>query len=113
MSQRNGRATALVTTAPLFAALGDETRMNIVARLCKAGPSSISELTDGTQVTRQAITKHLHVLAEAGLVLDTKVGRERIFELQPDKLVLVRRAIEDISSRWTEALDRIRQLVES
>ena len=62
----------------MFAALGDETRLAIVARLCTAGPQSIVELTEGARVTRQAVTKHLHALAEAGLVKSKRDGRERV-----------------------------------
>ncbi|HEY0466529.1 MAG TPA: metalloregulator ArsR/SmtB family transcription factor, partial [Polyangiaceae bacterium] len=65
--------------APLFAALGDETRLKLVSRLCTEGPLSIVRLSEGTDVTRQAITKHLRALADAGLVHDTRQGRERIW----------------------------------
>ena len=67
--------------APVFAALGDETRLRIIAKLSVEGPLSITQITDGETVTRQAITKHLAVLAEAGLVHDTRAGRERRWEL--------------------------------
>lgn len=110
MSPRSN--AALAEAAPVFAALGDETRLAIVNRLCKGGPSSISELTRGAKVTRQAITKHLQVLSDAGLVRDTKLGRERIFELEADRLAIARRCLEEISSKWDEALDRLKQLVE-
>ena len=69
--------------APVFAALGDETRLRLVARLSSEGPLSIAQLTRGGQVTRQAVTKHLHVLADAGVARSRRRGRERIWELEP------------------------------
>ena len=74
----------------MFAALGDETRLNIVTRLCATGPQSIVRLTAGTKISRQAITKHLHALVEAGLVRSTLDGRERIWQLQTKRLADVR-----------------------
>jgi DNA-binding transcriptional ArsR family regulator len=62
------RKLSLRDFAPIFAALGDETRLRIVAVLCAGGALSIAQLTSGTAITRQAVTKHLHVLADAGLV---------------------------------------------
>ena len=72
--------------APIFAALGDETRLRLIAVLCAGGAASISHLTAGTEITRQAVTKHLHPLADAGLVRDVKVGRERRWEFEPARL---------------------------
>ena len=113
MSRRSGSAAVdLSNAAPVFAALGDKTRLRIVSRLCRGGPSSIAELAGGFDVTRQAISKHLRVLADAGLVRDTKLGRERIYELEAEKLELARRCIDEISAKWDEALDRLRALVE-
>jgi DNA-binding transcriptional ArsR family regulator len=112
MSRRSGRAGGLAQTVPVFAALGDETRLALVARLCEEGPWSIARLTAGAAVTRQAVTKHLDVLARAGLVRDARRGRERIWELQPDRLAEARRTLEEISKRWDEALDRLRTYVE-
>ena len=99
-------------SAPLFAALGDETRLRIVARLCADGPLSIVRLTSGMDVTRQAITKHLHVLEHAGLVRGIRQGRERLWELEPHQLQEARRCLELISQQWDEALDRLKQAVE-
>ena len=96
----------------MFAALGDETRLALLARLSGAGPWSIVRLTAGSEVTRQAVTKHLHVLAGAGLVRDVRRGRERIWELEPGKLAEARRTLDEISKRWDESLDRLKQLVE-
>ena len=73
--------------APVFAALGDETRLRLVARLSSEGPLSITQLTRGGQVTRQAVTKHLHVLADAGVARSRRRGRERIWELEPEALL--------------------------
>ncbi len=98
--------------APVFAALGDETRLALVARLSSDGPLSITRLTAGSAVTRQAITKHLNVLATAGLVSDIRRGRERIWELEPEQMETARTYLEHVSKRWDRALDRLKQLVE-
>src|SRR5256712_14066413 len=82
MSRYSGSAREVGRTAPIFAALGDETRLALVARLSSDGPLSITRLTAGSAVTRQAVTKHLDVLAMAGLVSDVRRGRERIWELE-------------------------------
>jgi DNA-binding transcriptional ArsR family regulator len=104
---------ALPQSAVLFAALGDETRLRLVAALCVGGAVSITQLTAGTEVTRQAVTKHLLVLAEAGLVRDVKVGRERLWEFEPAQLDEARRALELITSQWDIALEKLRRAVES
>jgi len=111
---RRSRPTAdkLVDSAPVFAALGDETRLRIVHRLATEGPQSIVRLTEGTRVTRQAITKHLHALAKVGLVRSTRDGRERIWEVQPRKLADVGRYLTQISARWDAAIERLRAFVE-
>jgi DNA-binding transcriptional ArsR family regulator len=96
----------------VFAALGDKTRLALVARLSSDGPLSITRLTAGSAVTRQAITKHLNVLATAGLVSDKWRGRERIWELEPDEMETARLYLEHVSKRWDGALDRLKQLVE-
>jgi DNA-binding transcriptional ArsR family regulator len=98
--------------APVFAALGDETRLRLVERLGTDGPLSITRLTSGSAVTRQAITKHLVVLASAGLVHDVYRGRERIWHLDKDRLAEAQRYLDQISQQWDDALDRLRQLVE-
>jgi DNA-binding transcriptional ArsR family regulator len=98
--------------APVFAALGDETRLALVARLSSEGPLSISRLTAGSAVTRQAVTKHLDVLATAGLVSDVRRGRERIWELAPDQMETARAYLEHVSKRWDKALDRLKKFVE-
>jgi DNA-binding transcriptional ArsR family regulator len=96
----------------VFAALGDETRLRIVARLSTDGPQSIARLTEDTTVTRQAISKHLAALEGAGLVKGQRLGRERIWELETRQLEQARRQLEQISRRWDVALDRLRAFVE-
>jgi DNA-binding transcriptional ArsR family regulator len=105
-------ARAWKASAPVFAALGDETRLRLVARLCDGGPQSITSLSEGADVTRQAITKHLHVLEEAGLVRGARAGRERVWELETRRLEDARRTLEVISRRWDDAIDRLRAFVE-
>jgi len=112
MSRPSGGAADLAEAAPVFAALGDLTRLALVARLCAGGPQSIARLTSGSAVTRQAITKHLDVLAGAGLVHDLRRGRERIWELDTDRLEGAGRYLEQISKRWDEALARLKKFVE-
>lgn len=102
----------LVQAAPVFAALGDETRLRLVSRLCTEGPLSIAQLADDATITRQAVTKHLVALADAGLVRDEKRGRERIFELEPKRLEVARRCLDEISAQWDSALERLRAFVE-
>lgn len=106
------RPATVLDAAPVFAALGDPTRLALVARLCGEGPLSIRRLAHGSGVTRQAVTKHLEALAEAGLVRHARQGRERIFELEPRRLERARRALDAISSQWDAALGRLRALVE-
>ena len=106
-------ASVLTQAAPVFAALGDQTRLNIVARLCSRGPQSIARLTEGTSVSRQAITKHLQALAQAGLVRGTREGRERIWEIRAKRLADARKYLEQISVQWDAALERLRAAVES
>jgi DNA-binding transcriptional ArsR family regulator len=105
-------ARRLKGAAPVFAALGDETRLAIVVRLCAGGPGSITHLTEGSDVTRQAITKHLQVLAEAGLVRDVRRGRERIWEVESRRLEDARRYLDEISKGWDKALNRLKKMVE-
>ncbi|MBX3228165.1 MAG: winged helix-turn-helix transcriptional regulator [Labilithrix sp.] len=93
--------------SPLFAALGDETRLKLVARLAKTGPASISRLSAKADVTRQAITKHLEVLAGAGLVKSRRVGRERVWELDPARLADAHRHLDAIAKQWEVTLARL------
>lgn len=100
------------TAAPLFAALGDATRLQLVLRLSSGGPESIASLTAGTNVSRQAVTKHLVVLARAGLVRDRRRGRERIWRLEPTRLDAASGYLDRISHQWDAALDRLQHHVE-
>jgi len=99
--------------APIFAALGDEMRLRLIAALCVGGAMSIAQLTSGTDITRQAITKHLDVLAAAGLVRDVKVGRERLWEFEPAQLDEARRSLEAIAQQWDHALAKLKRAVEN
>src|SRR3989441_8940411 len=113
MSRQPSVARAgLVGAAPVFAALGDETRLRLVVRLCTEGPLSIVRLSAGASVTRQAVTKHLHALAAAGLVRGKRRGRQRIWELEPRRLQEARRYLDRISEQWDDALGRLRAFVE-
>jgi DNA-binding transcriptional ArsR family regulator len=96
----------------VFAALGDETRLALVSRLCTSGPLSIARLTEGTNVTRQAITKHLRVMADAGLVHVSRTGRESRWELAPERLDDARKHLDVISQQWDAALARLKAFVE-
>jgi DNA-binding transcriptional ArsR family regulator len=102
----------LARAVPVFAALGDETRLGIVAKLCTQGPQSIVRLTDGTDVTRQAITKHLELLLEAGVVRSTREGRKRIWSVEPQRLGEAQKYLDEISRNWDRAVERLRALVE-
>jgi DNA-binding transcriptional ArsR family regulator len=99
-------------SAPLFAALGDKTRLRLVSRLCDDGPMSIARLTAGSNVTRQAITKHLRVMEDAGLVRSTRHGRESIWQLERRRLEHASHYLRLISEQWDHALGRLRELVE-
>jgi DNA-binding transcriptional ArsR family regulator len=98
--------------APVFAALGETTRLTLVAKLCTEGPLSIARLSEGSGVTRQAITKHLETLADAGLVHGTRSGRERIWELETRRLERARRCLDEIADHWESAIGRLRAFVE-
>ncbi|MEY4581560.1 MAG: hypothetical protein RL701_6263 [Pseudomonadota bacterium] len=102
-------ATPRKSSAPVFAALGDPTRLTLVDRLSSQGPLSIAQLTQGSRVTRQAITKHLHVLADAGLVRGTRTGRETVWEFSPGQMRDAQRFLEGVAGRWEEALTRLRE----
>ena len=99
-------------SAPVFAALGDSTRLSLVARLSSGGPRSITGLAAGSSITRQAITKHLNVLADAGLVKHTRRGREHLWEFEDERLNEARRCLDEISMQWDNALARLKKFVE-
>ena len=106
------KTSSLRKSAPIFSALGDETRLRLIAVLCAGGAVSIAHLTSGTEITRQAVTKHLHVLADAGLVRDIKVGRERLWEFEPTRLEEARRSLDVIARQWDHALSKLKLAVE-
>lgn len=98
--------------APLFAALGDPTRLTLLVKLSGGSKLSITHLAEGSALTRQAVTKHLGVLQEAGLVHGVRQGRETLFELKPEPIDQARRALEFISRQWDDALARLKSFVE-
>lgn len=109
----NGATTfAHDAMASVFAALGDPTRLKLVALLCAGGAFSIAQLTDSTNISRQGVTKHLQVLAQAGLVRDVKIGRERLWQLDPDQIEAARRTLEQIGQQWEIALNKLKVFVE-
>jgi DNA-binding transcriptional ArsR family regulator len=98
--------------ALLFAALGDETRLALVARLCAGEPASITQLAAGSRLTRQAITKHLRVLENAGLVRCRREGRESLYALDPRPIEQMQEYLGFVSMQWDEALGRLKAFVE-
>jgi DNA-binding transcriptional ArsR family regulator len=98
--------------APVFAALGDETRLFLVTRLARGEARSISQLAEGSKLTRQAITKHLRVLESAGIVHGVRAGRESLFEFDPVPLKPVKSYLHQVSEQWDEALGRLKSFVE-
>ena len=111
------RASAIAASdvrdaAPLFAALGDETRLRLLVRLSSGGPGSITQLSAKSAVSRQAITKHLRVLSDAGLVRSTRRGREQVWDLEPQRLGDAHEYLDRISKQWDLALERLREFVE-
>ncbi len=108
-SQVEARAAML---APLFAALGDTTRLRLVARLAAGGPGSATLLSAHAAVSRQAIVTHLGVLEGVGLVRSERRGRERVWELHPDRLADAHAYLDEVSQQWDDALARLREFVE-
>jgi DNA-binding transcriptional ArsR family regulator len=98
--------------AAVFAALGDETRLTLVAKLCERSPQSISQLTEGSNLTRQAVSKHLLVLQGAGLVTNTRVGGESQYKFEIEPVDGVKGYLDYVSCQWDQALGRLRTLVE-
>ena len=109
---RNSTAVRLRAHAPVFAALGDETRLALVAKLSDRQPHSISQLTRDSRLTRQAITKHLRVLQNAGMVLSVRAGRESLFELNPQPIEAMKKYLDLVSEQWNQALSRLKTFVE-
>jgi DNA-binding transcriptional ArsR family regulator len=98
--------------ASVFAALGDKTRLSLVAKLCRGQPRSISQLTEGSKLTRQAITKHLRVLERAEIVHSVRAGRESRFELDPEPIEEIKKYLDLVSEQWDRALSRLKSFVE-
>jgi|SRR5215471_15496250 len=98
--------------APVFAALGDETRLSLVAKLSGGQPRSISQLTHGSRLTRQAITKHLRVLENAAIVHSVRRGRESLFEFDPQPMEEIKKYLDFVSEQWDQALSRLKSFVE-
>lgn len=98
--------------APVFAALGNETRLSLVAKLCGGQPQSISQLAEGSNLTRQAITKHLRVLESAGVVRSVRSGRENLFEFEPEPIEQIKTYLDLVSEQWGQALARLKSFVE-
>jgi DNA-binding transcriptional ArsR family regulator len=96
----------------LFAALGDPTRLRLVVRMSQGEPLSIRELASGAQITRQAITKHLHVLAGAGVATASRLGREQRWSLDQQQLEQARLFLDRIAQQWDSALARLKRAVE-
>jgi len=110
--QRSSRAAKGRTHAPVFAALGDETRLALVAKLCGGQRQSISQLTKGSKLTRQAITKHLRVLASVGIVHSVHAGRESLFKFDPTPIREMREYLDFVSEQWDQALVRLKSFIE-
>jgi DNA-binding transcriptional ArsR family regulator len=98
--------------ASVFAALGDPTRLSLVAKLCNGKPRSIAQLTEGTVLTRQAVTRHLRVLENAGIVHSVRAGRESRFALDPEAIDDLRAYLDGVSEQWDHALARLKKFVE-
>ena len=109
---RAASAARRADAAPVFAALGDSTRLRLVTRLSDDGPLSISQLSDGAGVTRQAVTKHLNALADAGVVRGMRRGREHVWELETKRLEMASRYLDEVSGQWDAAIGRLRAFVE-
>jgi len=112
MASKNKSARTSGDSAALFAALGDETRLRIILRLSNGQPASITALTAGSRVTRQAITKHLRVMQKAGLARRTRRGRESLWQLERKRFEEARHYLDLISRQWDDALGRLKKLVE-
>jgi DNA-binding transcriptional ArsR family regulator len=93
--------------------LGDETRLALVAKLCKGQPRSISQLKAGSRLTRQAITKHLRVLESAGVVHGLRSGRESLFAFDAEPIEEIKKYLDAVSEQWDQALSRLKSFVES
>ena len=114
MSRSRSQAAARQApeAVPVFAALGDGIRLRLLGRLSAGGPLSITRLSEGTGVTRQAITRHLYTLGDAGLVHHARRGRERVWDLDRKRLEYARRYLDHIAAQWDAAIGRLKAFVE-
>jgi len=110
--RRSNLAARLQPRSPVFAALGDETRLALVVKLSSGQPHSISQLTEGSRLTRQAITKHLHILESVGIVHSVRRGRESRFEFDPQPIEGIKQYLDFVSEQWDQTLSRLKSLVE-
>jgi DNA-binding transcriptional ArsR family regulator len=113
MSRGTKQRVALRVRAAVFAALGAETRLALIEKLSTGAPQSISRLAEGSTLTRQAITKHLRILEDAGVVRSMRVGRENLFEFRSEPLKELQSYLKCVSEQWDEALTRLKSFVES
>ncbi|MBA3477924.1 MAG: helix-turn-helix transcriptional regulator [Lautropia sp.] len=109
----SSRGAGAAGPASVFAALGDPTRLELVARLSDGQTRSITQLTGGLGQTRQGITKHLRVLEQAGLVRSIRIGRESQFAFSPDPITRARSYLDTVSMQWDDALGRLQRFVEA
>lgn len=114
MSRRSRSTTARKRQAhaTVFAALGDETRLALVAKLCGGQPRSICQLTEGSKLSRQAVTKHLRTLERVKIVHGMRMGRESLFQFNPEPIEEVKRYLDLVSEQWDQALSRLKSFVE-
>jgi len=112
MSSKRSAAALQPDAVPLFAALGDATRLRLLGRLSAGGPLSITRLSEGTGVTRQAITRHLHALGHVGLVRHARRGRERVWDLNRKRLEKAKQYLDHIAAQWDDAAERLKAFVE-
>jgi DNA-binding transcriptional ArsR family regulator len=98
--------------AQVFAALGDETRLSLIARLCRATEQSISQLAEGTKLTRQAVTKHLQILERAGLARSARKGRETLFEFDATPVETMTQYLDLVSKQWAKKLTDLETFLE-
>jgi DNA-binding transcriptional ArsR family regulator len=105
-------STAELRAAPVFAALGDRTRLSLLMKLSDGATRSIASLSADTKLSRQAVTKHLHVLENAGLVRSARIGRESRFSYRPEPIAEARAYLDRVGAQWDDALSRLRDFVE-
>lgn len=110
--RRSGVAIRQRSWAPIFAALADQTRLLLIGRLCQGQAYSISQLTQGSKMTRQAITKHLRMLESVGIVHGIRMGRESQFEFDPGPIEEIKKYLDFVSEQWDQALGRLKSFVE-